>query len=171
MTSFIPIGYTEEELAYAGKFKEVVTELDKEGLKDMIAHVVEKDKRKEVLDMPLLDFKLDRSESYGGGGSTDIGDMSLGGSDGADKCFVLLCGRNSTSFLAGCCSGKRQVLPIRHADGGKSHGMHRRRIFWKIRSSSKRLIRTGWKSWTERRIRIRFRRMQNRNSGKNIVIF
>ena len=73
---FIPIGYTEEELAYAGKFKEVVTELDKEGLKDMIAHVVEKDKRKEVLDMPLLDFKLDRSESYGGGGSTDIGDVS-----------------------------------------------------------------------------------------------
>ena len=73
---FIPIGYTEEELAYAGKFKEVVTELDKEGLKDMIAHVVEKDKRKEVLDMPLLDFKLDRSESYGGGGSTDVGDVS-----------------------------------------------------------------------------------------------
>ena len=50
--------------------------LDKEGLKDMIAHVVEKDKRKEVLDMPLLDFKLDRSESYGGGGSTDVGDVS-----------------------------------------------------------------------------------------------
>ena len=73
---FIPIGYTEEELAYAGKFKEVVTELDKEGLKDMIAHAVEKDKRKEVLDMPLLDFKLDRSESYGGGGSTDVGDVS-----------------------------------------------------------------------------------------------
>ena len=73
---FIPIRYTEEELAYAGKFKEVVTELDKEGLKDMIAHVVEKDKRKEVLDMPLLDFKLDRSESYGGGGSTDVGDVS-----------------------------------------------------------------------------------------------
>ena len=73
---FIPIRYTEEELAYAGKFKEVVTELDKEGLKDMIAHVVEKDRRKEVLDMPLLDFKLDRSESYGGGGSTDVGDVS-----------------------------------------------------------------------------------------------
>ena len=73
---FIPIGYTEGELAYAGKFKEVVTELDKEGLKDMIAHVVEKDRRKEVLDMPLLDFKLDRSESYGGGGSTDVGDVS-----------------------------------------------------------------------------------------------
>ena len=27
---FIPIGYTEEELAYAGNSKEVVTELDKE---------------------------------------------------------------------------------------------------------------------------------------------
>ncbi len=73
---FIPIGYTEEELAYARKFKEVVTGLDKEGLKDMIAHVVGKDKRKEVSDMPLLDFKLNRSVSYGGGGSTDVGDVS-----------------------------------------------------------------------------------------------
>ncbi|MFQ8776744.1 MAG: hypothetical protein ACLR78_03850 [Roseburia sp.] len=36
--------------------KEVVTELDKEGLKGHDRHVVEKDKRKEVLDMPLLDF-------------------------------------------------------------------------------------------------------------------
>ena len=73
---FIPIGYTEEEIAYAKKFQEVVTELDKEGLKDMIAHVVEKDRRKEVTDMSLLDFKLDRSISYGGSGSTDVGDVS-----------------------------------------------------------------------------------------------
>ena len=73
---FIQIGYTEEELAYARKFREVVTDLDKEGLKNMIAHVVGKDKRKEVSDMPLLDFKLNRIVSYGGGGSTDVGDVS-----------------------------------------------------------------------------------------------
>lgn len=73
---FVPVGYTDEELAYAKKFKEAVTELDKEGLKDMIANVIPKEKRKEVLEMPILDFKLDRSAVYGGKGSMDVGDVS-----------------------------------------------------------------------------------------------
>ena len=30
MRHFVPIGYTEEELAYARRFQEVITELDKE---------------------------------------------------------------------------------------------------------------------------------------------
>lgn len=73
---FVPIGYTEEELAYAGRFKEVTTELDKEGLKDMISSVGEKSERQKLLDMPLLDFVLDRHFTHGGGGSTDVGDVS-----------------------------------------------------------------------------------------------
>lgn len=73
---FVPIGYTEEELAYAKKFKEATTELDKEGLKDMISAIGEKSKRQELLDMPLLDFVLDRRFTFGGGGSTDVGDVS-----------------------------------------------------------------------------------------------
>ena len=73
---YIPIGYTEEELAYAKKFQEVTTELDKEGLKDMLAAIGGKSKRRELLDMPLLDFVLDRKFTFGGGGSTDVGDVS-----------------------------------------------------------------------------------------------
>lgn len=73
---FVPIGYTEEELAYARKFKEVTTALDKEGLKDMISSVAEKSERQEMMEMPLLDFVLDRKFTHGGGGSTDVGDVS-----------------------------------------------------------------------------------------------
>lgn len=73
---FVPIGYTEEELAYAAKFKEAITELDKEGLKDMINALADKDKKKEMMEMPLLDFVLDREFTFGGGGSTDVGDVS-----------------------------------------------------------------------------------------------
>lgn len=73
---FVPIGYTKEELGYAEKFKEVTTELDKEGLKDMISSVGEKSERQKLLQMPLLDFVLDRHFTHGGGGSTDVGDVS-----------------------------------------------------------------------------------------------
>lgn len=72
----IPIGYTEEELAYAKKFQGVITELDKEGLKSIAADIGGRDKKKELLDMPLWDFIADRNSRYGGGGSTDVGDVS-----------------------------------------------------------------------------------------------
>lgn len=73
---FVPIGYTEEELEYAKKFQEVITELDKEGLKDMISVLGGKDRKKELMEMPLLDFVLDSKYTFGGGGSTDVGDVS-----------------------------------------------------------------------------------------------
>lgn len=73
---FVPIGYTEEELAYAKGFQGVITDLDKEGLKDMAAVLGGREKKQEILEMPLFDFIVDKNSSYGGGGSTDVGDVS-----------------------------------------------------------------------------------------------
>ena len=72
----IPIGYTEEELDYARKFQSVITELDKEGLKAIAADIGGRDRKKELLETPLWDFIVDRNSRYGGGGSTDVGDVS-----------------------------------------------------------------------------------------------
>lgn len=78
MCHFVPIGYTEEELAYARKFQEVITELDKEGLKDLILILSgrDKEKKRQMEESPMLDFVLERHVSFGGGGSTDVGDVS-----------------------------------------------------------------------------------------------
>ena len=78
MRHFVPIGYTEEELAYARRFQEVITELDKEGLKDLISILSgrDKDKKRQMEESPMLDFVLERHVSFGGGGSTDVGDVS-----------------------------------------------------------------------------------------------
>lgn len=78
MCHFVPIGYTEEELAYARKFQEVITELDKEGLKDLISILSgrDKEKKRQMEESPMLDFVLERHVSFGGGGSTDVGDVS-----------------------------------------------------------------------------------------------
>ncbi|MBQ7796003.1 MAG: amidohydrolase [Lachnospiraceae bacterium] len=74
--AFVPINYTDEELAYAAKFKDVITELDKDGLKSMISQLGDKERRKEIQEMSMLDFVLDRRSMIGGGGSTDVGDVS-----------------------------------------------------------------------------------------------
>mgnify|MGYP000574088985 FL=1 len=78
MRHFVPIGYTEEELAYARRFQEVITELDKEGLKDLILILSgrDKEKKRQMEESPMLDFVLERHVSFGGGGSTDVGDVS-----------------------------------------------------------------------------------------------
>ena len=72
----IPIGYTEEELEYARKFQQVITELDKEGLKSVAGELGGRDRKKELLETPLWDFIVDRNSRFGGGGSTDVGDVS-----------------------------------------------------------------------------------------------
>ena len=72
----VPIGYTDEELAYAKKFQQVITELDREGLKDMAAGIGGKEGKKKLMEMPLWDFIVDKNSRYGGGGSTDVGDVS-----------------------------------------------------------------------------------------------
>ena len=78
MRHFVPIGYTEEELAYARRFQEVIKELDKEGLKDLISILSgrDKEKKRQMEESPMLDFVLERHVSFGGGGSTDVGDVS-----------------------------------------------------------------------------------------------
>jgi aminobenzoyl-glutamate utilization protein B len=72
----VPIGYTEEELAYAKKFQGVITELDKEGMKDQAAVIGGKEHKQELLEQPMWDLIVDKNSAYGGGGSTDVGDVS-----------------------------------------------------------------------------------------------
>ena len=76
LRAFVPMGYTEEELAYAGRFKDVITDLDRDGLKNMISEMGDKERRQEIQKMSMLDFVLDRRSMIGGGGSTDMGDVS-----------------------------------------------------------------------------------------------
>lgn len=68
----IPRGYTEEELEYARKFQEVTTDLDKEGLKSIAGELGKKDQ----LVNPMWDFIVDKNTRFGGGGSSDVGDVS-----------------------------------------------------------------------------------------------
>ena len=72
----VQIGYTEEELAYAKKFQGVITELDKEGMKDQAAAIGGKEHKQELLEQPMWDLIVDKNSAYGGGGSTDVGDVS-----------------------------------------------------------------------------------------------
>ena len=76
LQAFVPIGYTKEELEYAKTFQGAITELDREGLKTMISQLADKEHKKEMQEMPLLDFVIDKDMGVGGGGSTDVGDVS-----------------------------------------------------------------------------------------------
>lgn len=72
MGAMLPIGFTDEELAYAKKFQGVTTELDQLNLKNAAKKFAGKDSEK-VLSMPIWDFLLPDAPS---GGSTDVGDVS-----------------------------------------------------------------------------------------------
>lgn len=73
MDAFLPIGYTEEEIEYARKFQEVITDLDKENLQQMAKKLAGKE-AKEILKTPLYDWRI---EGLGPSkGSTDVGDVS-----------------------------------------------------------------------------------------------
>lgn len=74
MKELLPIGYTDEELEYAKKFQEVITDLDKANLKDTAKKLAGKDSGK-VLEKPLFDFLVEKNLG-GGKGSTDVGDVS-----------------------------------------------------------------------------------------------
>ncbi len=50
----VPIGYTDEELAYAEKFQQVITELDREGLKDMAAVIGGKEGKKKLMETAVM---------------------------------------------------------------------------------------------------------------------
>lgn len=70
----IPIDYTEEELAYAARFRDAITDLDKSNLKAIAKKIAGKDAAK-VLEQPIWNFvvKTDMGPSKG---STDVGDVS-----------------------------------------------------------------------------------------------
>ncbi len=69
-----PLDYTEEELAYAARFKEVTTELDKKNLMSSLELVVGKKKVAEYAAMPMFNFLAPTVKL--GSGSTDVGDVS-----------------------------------------------------------------------------------------------
>lgn len=121
----VPIGYTEEELAYAKKFQGVITELDKEGMKDQAAVIGGKEHKQELLEQPMWDLIVDKNSAYGGGGSTDVGDVSWGRSDSTGL-YQLLRSRYSASFLAGCCTGKIFDCSQRDVGGSEGYGVCRR---------------------------------------------
>ena len=73
MEELLPIGYTEEELEYARKFQNVITDLDRENLKATAKRIGGKDASK-LLEQPLWDFMT--YSKAGGKGSTDVGDVS-----------------------------------------------------------------------------------------------
>ena len=73
MEAMLPIGYTEEEMEYAKKFQEVITDLDRKSLKEAAKRVGGKDAAK-ILEQPLWDFMT--YPTGGSKGSTDVGDVS-----------------------------------------------------------------------------------------------
>ena len=56
--------------------QEMITSLDKDGLKATAAELGGKDRKKELMETPLWDFIVDRNSRFGGGGSSDVGDVS-----------------------------------------------------------------------------------------------
>lgn len=73
MDEILPLDYTDEELEYAAKFKEAITDLDKVGLKNAAKKVAGKDAAK-LLEQPIWNFRV---PGYGSSkGSTDVGNVS-----------------------------------------------------------------------------------------------
>ena len=70
--AMLPIGYTDEELAYAKKFQEVTTELDKLNLQNKAKRLGGQNSAA-WLERPIWDVLLPDAPS---GGSTDVGDVS-----------------------------------------------------------------------------------------------
>jgi len=72
MEDVLPIGYTEEELAYAKKFTKVITDLDAMSVKKKAKKLAGKDADK-LIETPIWDFLCPPASS---GASTDVGDVS-----------------------------------------------------------------------------------------------
>jgi aminobenzoyl-glutamate utilization protein B len=74
MDAFLPLDYTEEELDYARRFKEVTTDLDKKNILSSLEKIVGKKKVPEYAAMPMFNFLAPTVKL--GSGSTDVGDVS-----------------------------------------------------------------------------------------------
>ena len=75
MNAFLPIGYTEEEYAYAQRFQDTMSELEKNSLRERKKNLSGKVDA-ERLEKPIWDFLPPATPRRGMGGSTDVGDVS-----------------------------------------------------------------------------------------------
>ena len=73
---FLPLDYSKDELEYANKFKNVITDLDKANIKPFAEYIVGKQKAKEIINEPIFNFKAPYNPIAKSGGSTDVGDVS-----------------------------------------------------------------------------------------------
>ena len=76
LSHFLPLDYSEEEMAYAKKFRNVITDLDKANIKSFTEKLVGKQKAKEIIDEPIFNFLAPFNPAAKSGGSTDVGDVS-----------------------------------------------------------------------------------------------
>ena len=72
MNAMLPIGYTDEELAYAEKFKATLSDLDKSNLQNAAKKIAGKDSA-QLVESPIWDFLAPDASSTA---STDVGDVS-----------------------------------------------------------------------------------------------
>ena len=75
MKAFLPIGYTEEEYAYAKKFQETMSEIEANNLRERKKKLLGK-VDPELLEKPIWDFLPPGSNRPSSKGSTDVGDVS-----------------------------------------------------------------------------------------------
>ena len=75
MRAFLPIGYTEEEYAYAKKFQDTMSEIEANNLRERKKRLLGK-VDPELLEKPIWDFLPPGNGRPGSKGSTDVGDVS-----------------------------------------------------------------------------------------------
>ncbi|MBQ4371192.1 MAG: amidohydrolase, partial [Firmicutes bacterium] len=75
LNEFVPLDLSEEDMAYAKKFTEVITPLDKAALENQAKALAGKNWKAMLDKYPVLNFVLD-GRMLKGGGSTDVGDVS-----------------------------------------------------------------------------------------------
>lgn len=73
MDALLPIEYTDEEIEYARKFQDAITDLDKVSLKNAAKRIAGKDAAK-LLEQPIWNFRVPGYVKSGG--STDVGNVS-----------------------------------------------------------------------------------------------
>lgn len=71
-----PLEYTEDELAYAQKYKEVITDLDRKNLKSFVHNEFGKELGEKMYEMPIFTEIAENDKITLGKGSTDVGDVS-----------------------------------------------------------------------------------------------
>lgn len=76
LAKVFPLDYTEEEVAYAQQFKEVITDLDKRSLKPSLKRLFGSELGEEMFKHPILTAIAENDKSSSGKGSTDVGDVS-----------------------------------------------------------------------------------------------